>query len=356
MTKTAKNLNILPLFFWLGGGTCFFIFINLIKSILLPFIVGILTAYFLNPLVGKLGKLKLSRSLSAALITASFFTAAIFFVAATSPVIAEQVSNLILVLPEYKKEFETQYLPDIKKYISKISPDKGNAIKVAAGNFSGNFTDWTGNLISTILQSSFAFLNILSLLLITPVVVFYLLRDWEALLSEFDKLLPRKHYKAIKAQLHIVDLTISGFVRGQTNVCLIMAAYYAIILSVMGLNFGLIIGMLTGLLLFIPFVGFIACFATAIAVAFFQFGFDGNFIFVLATYIVGMAIEGSIITPRLVGDKVGLHPIWLIFGMLAGGAVFGFVGILIAVPVTAVIGVLVRFAIENYLQSSIYRE
>ncbi|MEI6730441.1 MAG: AI-2E family transporter, partial [Pseudomonadota bacterium] len=263
MTKTAKNLKIPPLLFWTSGIFLFFIFISLIKSILLPFVVGILSAYFLNPLVGQLLKFKLSRSVSAGLITASFFVIAITFITLISPTISEQLSNFIGILPDYAKEFETRYTHDIKHYMSKLSPDRANAIKDAAGNLGTTAVSWVADMLSDILASGFALLNILSLLLITPVVVFYLLRDWEKLLAEFDKLLPRKHYEIIKAQLHIVDLTISGFIRGQTNVCLIMATYYAVILSILGLNFALIIGILTGFLLFIPFVGFIACFMTS---------------------------------------------------------------------------------------------
>jgi predicted PurR-regulated permease PerM len=180
------------------------------------------------------------------------------------------------------------------------------------------------------------------------------LRDWHIVVARFFTLLPRDQAHTIGQQLHAIDQTLSGFIRGQTNVCLIMASYYGILLSILGLNFGLLIGIMTGLLLFIPFVGFSVCFALSCVVALLQFSDNAHIIAVLIIYGLGLGLESSVLTPRLVGGKVGLHPLWIIFGMLAGATLFGFVGILISVPVTAILGVVVRFAISRYLHSSLY--
>ena len=170
--------------------------------------------------------------------------------------------------------------------------------------------------------------------------------------ARFYALLPRDYSHTIREQLNEIDVTLSGFIRGQTNICLLMACYYGILLSLVGINFGLLIGVLSGLVLFIPFVGFLSSFIFTVIVTMLQFPDGGRLIAVLVIFGIGAVLENSVLTPRLVGRNVGLHPLWIIFGMLSGAALFGFVGILISVPVTAVIGVLARFAITRYLHSS----
>lgn len=349
-----KNSLRFQIMFWSVGVILFFYFISLIKSILLPFVVGMLAAYFLDPAVRRLRLLKCSRSMAAAIITISFFSVVIILCFVLVPLISHQLSNLLLQLPDYIRGLQDKYGYEIDNYIAVLRTEHAGAVKDAVGNFGGTLAGWAGKMFSDILSSSLALLNLLSLVFITPIVAFYLLRDWEQLVIRFNALLPRKHEGVIIEQLKAIDKTLSGFIRGQTNVCLIMATYYAIMLSVAGLNFGLGIGIMTGILLFIPFVGFASCLCLSMTVALFQFGVNPHLMAVAAVYLVGMFLEGSLLTPRLVGDEVGLHPVWIIFGMLSGAALFGFVGVLISVPVTSVIGVLVRFAIERYMQSTIY--
>ncbi|MGE0755235.1 MAG: AI-2E family transporter, partial [Alphaproteobacteria bacterium] len=194
-----------------------------------------------------------------------------------------------------------------------------------------------------------------SLFLITPIVAFYLLRDWDRLVDHIDNLLPRKHAATIREQMRIIDRTLAGFLRGQFNVCLILGTYYAIGLTLVGLKFGLLIGLATGFLTIFPYVGLMLGMGIGLSVALFQFGDFMPVAMTLAVFVTGQIIEGYFITPKLVGDKVGLHPVWIIFGMLAGAALFGFVGILLAIPVTAVMGVLIRFAISRYKLSNYYQ-
>ncbi|MEI7668704.1 MAG: AI-2E family transporter [Pseudomonadota bacterium] len=355
-TDDSKIIFRFPVLFWVLAIFSFFYFISLVKSILLPFIVGILTAYFLDPLVGKLCRRNFSRTSASAFITIIFFSLASILCFTLLPLISEQLASLIHNLPEYFHSLQEKYGDQISKYITSITNEPNGTIKDAFSNFSGNIAGILGELASDLLKSGLAVLNIFSLIFITPIVAFYLLRDWDKVVVRFDKLLPRKYESVIIEQLKIIDNTLSGFIRGQTNVSLIMALYYSIALSIAGLNFALVIGIISGLLLFIPFVGYSFCFALASMISFLQFGFGSHLFTIVGIYILGMIIEGSFLTPRLIGSKVGLHPLWIIFGMLAGAAIFGFVGILISVPVTAIIGVLVRFLLDNYLKSSIYLE
>jgi predicted PurR-regulated permease PerM len=342
------------LWFWLVGAVLFVWFLTLIRSILLPFVVGMLAAYFLDPAVRRLRSWGWSRSLSAAVITIGFFALTIGLGIVLVPLITHQSAALIRDLPDYLAKLQDRYGHEIEQYLSRLSSEQTDTLKDSIDSYSGTIIGWAGQMARGALQSGLALLNILSLIFITPIVAFYLLRDWHIVVSRFYTLLPRDNADVIREQLHAIDHTLSAFIRGQTNVCLIMASYYGIALSVIGLNFGLLVGIMTGLLLFIPFAGFVTCFALSTIIALFQFTDNVHIISVLATYGVGLMLESSLITPRLVGGKVGLHPLWIIFGMLSGAALFGFVGILISVPVTAVMGVLVRFALAHYLRSSLY--
>lgn len=339
---------------WLLAIACFFLFLYLIRSILLPFVVGILAAYFLDPAMDGLRKRGWSRTTAAALITATFCIIVGTACSLLVPQILQQLASLASALPGYIHTLQEQYGADIKRYVALLGTEQGESIKNTAVSASSSIASGLSTVIPSILQSGFAVLNLASLIFLTPVVIFYLLRDWDEFVKRIDDMLPRDHADTIRMQLKEIDRTLSGFIHGQTNVCLIMAVYYGIALSGIGLNFGLGMGILTGFLLFIPFVGYVFSLLVCLAIALFQFGMEVHFFSTVAVFAVGVVMETGVITPKLVGSKVGLHPIWIIFGMLAGAALFGFVGILISLPVTAVIGVLVRFALKHYLGSAMY--
>ncbi len=342
------------LLFWLSIGIVFFLFIYLIRSILLPFVLGALIAYFLDPAADKLERLKFSRTLATVTITLSFFTIFGLLFLLVIPTIASQLSGLISDLPTYFSDLETKYQGQISSWIGTLPPSYMDNAKSAASNFSGFMIKFAGDMAGGLFQSGMAIINILSLILITPVIAFYLLRDWDIITFKFHSLLPRKHEKTIREQLMLIDETLAGFIRGQINVCMLLGAFYAIGLSIVGLKFGILIGIATGFLVILPYIGMAFGMLIGITVAFFQFGSWEGVLSVLAVFIIGQIIESNFVTPKLVGEKVGLHPAWVIFGLLAGAALFGFVGVLIAIPVTAVIGVLTRFTIARYLESNYY--
>jgi len=355
VTKTSPlTFNKRPLF-WLALAVLFFVFLFLIRGVLLPFVLGIFTAYFLDPAADRLERLRVPRGLATLLITAGFFLTIGLLGILIIPVLFEQLSGLIASIPHYIVVLERKFEPDITRWLGNFEVSDMERVKSAASDISATALSFAGGFITGIFQSGMAFVNLLSLVLITPVVAFYLLKDWDRITTHIDSLLPRAHASTIREQLAIIDATLAGFVRGQLNVCLILAAYYALALSLLGLKFGIIIGILTGFLVILPYVGFLFGMLTGVAVAFFQFDDIGYAGIILAIFLVGQVFESYLITPKLVGEKVGLHPVWIIFGMLAGAALFGFVGVLLAVPATAVIGVLTRFAIERYRQSEYYK-
>lgn len=342
--------------FWLALGLGLMVFLYYIRSILLPFVLGIFTAYFLDPAADRLEKTGLSRGLSTVIITLVFFTSIILLSFAIIPMITSQMAGLIGDIPGYVADFETHISPYLSEKLRELTAAHMGQIKDTSSSVSGMLIKLLGDFMFGLLHSGMAIANLLSLVLITPIVAFYLLRDWDKIIALIDSYLPRKEADTIREQLAIIDQTLAGFVRGQVNVCLILGTFYAVGLSLAGLKFGMLIGMATGLLVIFPYVGLMLGMSTGVAVAFFQFDAVEPIFTVLGVFVIGQIMEGYFITPKLVGEKVGLHPVWIIFGMLAGAALFGFVGILLAVPVTAVIGVLIRFALEHYLESPYYQD
>lgn len=340
--------------FWLIIAVLFFVFLYLIRNILLPFVVGIFAAYFLDPAADRLEKNGMSRALATTVITAGFFMVLLLLFLWIPPLVIDQLSGLLEALPEYANAVSQQYGDKFASWFGGLPAVHMENLRQAVTDVSGIALKFAGDFVTGIFQSGVVVVNLLSLLLITPVVAFYLLRDWDYIVSRINHMLPKAHAATIRAQMAIINQTLAGFVRGQLNVCLLLGIYYAIGLSFLGLKFGAIIGIVTGFLVILPYVGLLFGSFIGLAVAFFQYDSYAMILGVLAVFVSGQVIESNFVTPKLVGDKVNLHPLWIIFGMLAGGTLFGFVGILLAIPVTAVIGVLARFAIGQYLESEYY--
>ena len=246
-------------------------------------------------------------------------------------------------------------MPLVRKVMTDLPNADEASLKQLLGGSGEKLVQWLGTLFSGLLGGGLAVVNFISLMVITPVVAFYLRRDWDKMIARIDSWLPRQYAEVIRARASEIDRTLAGFVRGQFSVCLVMGIYYGLALTLVGLDFGLVSGLISGAISFIPYVGALLGFGVSIVVAVIQFWPDMVWIAAVAVVFgIGQFAEGNFISPKLVGDKVGLHPVWLMFALLAFGAVFGFVGVLIAVPVAAVIGVLTRFSIGRYLQSRMY--
>lgn len=356
MTKaSAPSVQSRNLLFWLVLIAAFFVFIYLIRSVLLPFVLGMATAYFLDPAADRLQKWGVSRTSSTLIIVGIFFSVIILMLILGTPLVVNQLSQMVDSIPAYVAQLEQNLIPYMERKLSVLSPGLMQEIKNSLSSSGGIIARAMANFIGGALTSGVAFINIISLILITPVVAFYLLRDWDRIIAKMDSLLPRKNADTIREQMIIINRTLAGFVHGQLNVCIFLGLYYAIGLTLAGLNFGFVIGLVTGFLVIFPYVGLLLGAMTGLIIAFVQFGDMQSVLLVLAVFVSGQIIEGTLVTPKLVGDKVGLHPAWIIFALLVGASLFGFVGVLLAVPLAAVFGVLTRFAIQRYQQSSYYQ-
>ena len=339
--------------FWFCGFALFAFVLYLLSGMLAPFVAGLAVAYFFDPVADRIEDAGLSRGLSAGVVILTFLGLAAAILILLFPLLQGQVIGLVLRIPDLIEILRDRSQLVLELLNEKLSSGEIDNLQGAA-SYAGNILGWLGGFLQDVWSGGLAFFNLLSLLIITPLVAFYLLRDWDKIVLRFDELLPRRSANIFREQLSAIDDTIAAFVRGQAIVCLVLGIFYATGLTMAGLDFGLLVGLGTGLLAFIPYVGAAIGLSVGTGLALSQFSDWLPIVIVVAIFFIGQISESYILTPRLVGGRVGLHPIWIIFSLLAGGALFGFTGVLLAVPVTAVIGVLVRFATGRYLESSLY--
>lgn len=342
-------------FFGLAALAGFILFLFLFRTILLPFIVGMALAYFLDPVADRLERLGLNRFMATTLILVAFIFVFVLALMIIIPVLATQLNDFIQHVPGYVSELQNFIATSNARWLPQWLDGQMGTIKE---NFSKLLTEGAGfvaTLVAQIWNSGKALVDIAALLVVTPVVAFYLLLDWDRMVAKVDHWIPRNQVGAVREIATEMDKTIAGFVRGQGSLCLILGIYYAVGLSLIGLNFGLLIGFFTGMISFIPYVGSTVGLVLAAGVALVQFWPDYvHVVIVVIFFFSGQFLEGNILQPKLVGQSVGLHPVWLMFALFAFGALFGFVGVLVAVPAAAAIGVLVRFALSRYLESDLY--
>ena len=341
-------------FFWIAGFVAFTSLIYALSSIMAPFIAGLAVAYFFDPVADRFYKVGISRGLTAGLVILAFLGLVSGVLIFLLPLLQSQILGLVAIIPDLAELLRARVRPVIELLHENLSSGEIDNLKIAAESFVGDILAWIGNLLKGVWSGGMAFFNIVSLIVITPLVAFYLLRDWDHIVAQFDDLLPRRSIDTFHQQFAAIDNTIAAFVRGQASVRLVMAVYYSIGLTLARLDFGLLVGIGTGLLAFIPYIGASIGLISGVSIALAQFSDWHSVLIVAAIFVVGQTAESYILTPRLVGGRVGLHPIWIIFSLLAGGALFGLTGVLLAVPVTAVIGVLIRFGVSQYLDSPFY--
>ena len=344
------------IFFWLAAAVLLVLAIALIKDVLLPFVAGVVLAYFLNPLVDKLTAFGLNRVVASALIVVAGAVVVITLLVLIVPLLFDQAQQFAVALPGEIERVRGVLEAWMQERFGNNFANFDTGFKRAADTFAQNWASLAGWAATSLWDRSLAVFNFLSLLLVTPLVVFYLLVDWDAMLAKIDGWLPRDHAPTIRALASDINEAISAFIRGQGTVCIILALFYATGLTAVGLDYGLLIGLATGAMAFIPFVGWALGLLTAMVLAVVQFWPETLPILgVLAVFLAGQAFDAGFLSPNIVGSKIGLHPVWLIFALFVFAYLFGLVGMLLAVPVAAAIGVLVRFALSVYLQSSVYR-
>jgi predicted PurR-regulated permease PerM len=327
----------------------------LFREILLPFLVGMAAAYLLDPAADRLQRWRLSRTTATVVISAAFFVALVLVLLLLLPAVAAQAAELARELPDYLEGLRDRLLPRLSGVLSRTNIELDLSAEGLLREYWSEAMNVLINAITGLLRSGVALLNIVSLLFVTPVVTFYMLRDWDRMITRVQASVPPDCLPTVRRLGQEVDEVLAGFIRGQGMVCLFLALFYALGLWLVGLRYGLIIGLLTGLFSFIPYIGMAIGMCVGLAVAAFQFQDLIMIGLVAGVFALGQFIEGNLISPRIVGDRIHLHPVWMIFAVLAGTVLFGFLGTLVAVPVAGVIGVLVRFGLGRYHASRLYR-
>jgi predicted PurR-regulated permease PerM len=347
------------IFFWIGSFLLFGALVWVFHSVLLPFVVGAAIAYLLNPLVHRMSHEKFSRSASALVILICFFVVVGAILLVTLPILAREVTGFVQSFPSYIQFAWDKLEPHLNQVQQKLGFSIRERVQSAVQDNMGQALnvgqDVASKMLKTLASGGQAFVSFVTTLLIIPVAAFFMMSEWPRITKWVDDLWPRHSVETIRDLLQKIDRKISGFVRGQILICLALGFLYAIALSLAGLNYGFAIGLATGILSIIPFVGSFFGLIASLLVAALQSNLDWSYLALIAAiFFAGQFIEGNFITPKLMADSVGLHPLWVIFALMAGGALLGLVGMFLAIPVAAIIGVLIHFALTQYKQSSYY--
>jgi predicted PurR-regulated permease PerM len=343
------------LFIWIGLLFGLILTLWVFRSILLPFVVGAALAYLLNPLVNQLQKWRFNRVWATVVVLLSVLTIVVSLFFMFVPLIGQQIVGLIQRLPGYVgdlQELAVTWSPEINAW---LGPDRAEQVQDGLNDLTRETLGFIATLPAELVNIGLTGAAVLGFTVLAPVVAFYLLLDWESMVRGIDDLLPKQHKGEVKGILVEIDKSMAGVIRGQGSVLLLDAAFYATALSLIGLNYGLAVGLIAGLFSFVPFVGFILGLGLSVGIALVQFLPNWWMIVLVASvYLFWQFIEGNILYPKLVGSSININPVWMMFALLAMGAVFGFVGLLLAVPMAAIASVLVRYGVRKYKESTLY--
>ena len=342
--------------FWLVALLLVALALYVLRDVLLPFVAGLALAYLLDPLADRLQRLGLGRLGATLLILVSFICLFVITLVLVAPLVAHQLAGFAGKMPGYVARLQALIVEQGGPLLERFGgPEALADMQSSIGNLVGQGAAWFGRFLQSLWSGGQAIISIFALLVVTPVVAFYLLVDWDRMVTKIDGWVPVRHRDTVRRLAREINEAIAGFVRGQTAVCLILGTFYAVALSLIGLNFGALIGMVSGILTFIPYVGSLTGLVLSVGVAVVQFWPDWAMVLAtLAIFVFGQFVEGNVLSPKLVGASVGLHPVWLMFALVAFGSLFGFVGLLLSVPLAAAAGVLARFALGRYLASPLY--
>jgi predicted PurR-regulated permease PerM len=339
--------------FWVLTFVVGVLVLYVLREILLPFVAGMALAYLLDPLANRLERLGVNRLGASLVIIGAVVLVFVALILLFVPILSAQLGAFVDKLPGYVSRIQAVTMDPNREWLRKILGE--GVADAQISDLVKQGLGWLTTFLKSLWAGGQALLSIFSLVVVTPVVAFYLLNDWNRMVATVDNWIPLHHRETVRGLVREMDEAIAGFVRGQTAVCLILGSYYAVALTLTGLSFGLLIGLASGIITFIPYVGSMTGLVLAVGVAVAQFWPEyAPIITVLVIFFVGQFLEGYVLAPKLVGESVGLHPVWLMFALFAFGYLLGFVGLLVAVPLAAIIGVLVRFALRRYFESPFY--
>ncbi|MGJ0393729.1 MAG: AI-2E family transporter [Methylocystis sp.] len=339
-----------------------------LSPVLAPFVAGSALGYLLDPIADRLQRWGCSR-LGAALLLLSIFVALVVTaLVVLLPIFAHQLTGLLAALPGYLQtlhglatdwsgRFSNEYLKEFLEKYGLADASANLDVQKYFNDLASQGASYAGDFLKSLLWRGYALINVISLVVITPVVAFYMLLDWDNMVAVIDDLVPPRHRDDVRMLARDIDRALAGFVRGQSLVCLFLGLWYALGLSAIGLNFGFLIGVMAGFLSFIPYVGTLTALIFSIIIGIVQAWPQINLpLEALVIVSLGLILDGYVLSPRLVGASVGLHPVWIMFALLAFGALFGFTGLIVAVPAAAALGALMRFLARRYRASALYRD
>ncbi len=339
--------------FWFFAILALGFLVWLFSGVLLPFVAGIALAYLQNPLADRMERAGMNRTVAAILIVGVVVIVLVLLAVLIVPRLVDQLLSLLNNMPKYLAQVQAFLSDPSRPWLNRLvgTGDTAKTVLDLAAEAMGGVSA----VMHSVWMGGKALAAFLSILIVMPVVTFYLIVDWHPMVEIMDSWVPVHHRETVRQIVREIDTAIAGFLRGQLVVCLILGAYYAIALSLVGLNYAILIGVIAGLITFVPYVGSMTGFVVGVSVALAQFWPDWTWILtVVGIFLFGQFTEGNILAPKMVGENIGLHPVWVIFAMFAFGYLFGIVGLLIAVPLAAAIGVLFRFGLRHYLASPVY--
>ncbi|MGM0421902.1 MAG: AI-2E family transporter [Pseudomonadota bacterium] len=344
------------LYFWGAVFLSFVAFVAIFNAILLPFILGLILGYLLDPLADRLEKINCPRGVASLVVLFFFFTTLFVLMGLLWPVLKDQFTQMAELFPQYFHQAQLWAGSFAEQHLRTYGGQDILSSTALEEKYGDEILAWMAETAKNLWSGGTAIFNVLSLLVITPIVAFYLLRDWDRMVTKIDSFLPVADRPLIHRIMRDIDETLAGFLRGQGLVCLLLGMFYALGLTIVGLNFGVVIGLFIGLISFVPYIGAIFGGMLCVGIAALQFSALEPVLLVGLVFAIGQFLEGNILAPKLVGDNVNLHPVWIIFALLAGGSLLGFMGVMIAVPVAAVLGVVARYLVHYYLHADVYTE
>jgi predicted PurR-regulated permease PerM len=343
------------LLFWITVLAAIIAVMILLREILLPFVAGLLLAYLLDPLASRLERLGMNRLLATLAIVALFIVAVTVLIMVSVPLLARELAHFIENSPRYLRQLQALADDPQRPWLRTIVADGMNHAERSISELAALAVGWLASFLQSAWSGGRALLTVFSLLVVTPVIACYLIYDWPRLLAVIDHWVPPVHRETVRALAREINDTIGGFVRGQSVLCLILGVAYALALTLIGLKHGMLIGLSAGLISFVPYLGLILGLLVSTCVAIAQFWPNWTLIAAVpAIFLIGQGVADYLLSPNLVGRRVNLNPVWLMFSLFAFGYLFGFIGLLIAVPLAAAIGVLLRFALAHYYASPLY--
>ncbi|RYE05898.1 MAG: AI-2E family transporter [Rickettsiaceae bacterium] len=342
--------------FWLVIFAAFSTFILFFSKVLMPFFIALVFAYLLNPMLSKVClKYNIPRNIAASLVIIVVISTFIAISLLIMPIIYQQLSVLITKIPIYRYYIQTEIIPALVEKVENLDPKIANQITSSIQNFTNNFFLVLASLFNNVWNYTIATLNVITVILLVPIILLYLLLDWPKIICYLEDLLPIESKYKIKQILFAIDDALSAYIRGQLKICALLSVYYGVGLSILGIDLGLLIGIVSGFFIIVPFVGILISYLLATLIGYFSFvGSVYQVIYITLLYGTGYLIEGYLLTPKIIGKKIGLHPLWIMLSVFINGSLFGIIGMFFAIPLASIIKVLLGQGIEYYKLSNRY--